>query len=199
MEVSDDLLEAMGHPSVCPHLHLPLQSGDDDVLHRMGRRYTAEEFLDVVRRARDKLQSPSITTDVMVGFPGETDEEFNNTLQFCREVGFSRIHVFKYSPRKGTPAAEMKGQVHSRVANERSLELRRLADEMSARWAGRFVGEHVRVLLEEDAGDGAFAGYTDRYVRVLVDSGGCREGEMRNVLVEGVEGGGLRGTVLRSD
>jgi hypothetical protein len=70
---------------------------------------------------------------------------------------------------------------------------------MSARWAGRFVGEHVRVLLEEDAGDGAFAGYTDRYVRVLVDSGGCREGEMRNVLVEGVEGGGLRGTVLRSD
>lgn len=167
-EVTQRLLSAMQHPVVCPHLHLPLQSGDDAVLERMGRRYSRGEFRYHVQRTRDQLEAPAITTDVMVGFPGETDEEFQNTLDFCREMRFSRMHVFKYSPRSGTPAAEMDGKVHSKVAGERSRVLRDLGDTMAEEWAGRFVDQPVRVLLEEKVKDGLLRGYTDRYVEARV-------------------------------
>ncbi len=167
-EVTQRLLSAMQHPVVCPHLHLPLQSGDDAVLERMGRRYSRGEFRHYVQCTRDQLDAPAITTDVMVGFPGETDDEFQNTLDFCREMQFSRMHVFKYSPRSGTPAAEMDDQVHSKVAGERSRLLRELAGEMAEEWAQQFVGRKVRVLLEEQVDDNLVRGYTDRYVETQV-------------------------------
>ena len=112
-EVDEPLLDAMQHPAVCPHLHLPLQSGDADVLRRMNRRYTPEEFLSVVEHARERLDRPAITTDVMVGFPGETEGEFAHTLELCRRANFSRTHVFPFSPRPGPAAAEMLGRVPS--------------------------------------------------------------------------------------
>ncbi len=147
-EVDDALLDAMGHPAVCAHLHLPLQSGDAAVLRRMRRRYTPEEFLGVVEHARRRLDRPAITTDVMVGFPGETDAEFESTLEVCRRARFSRMHVFPFSPRPGTPAAEMPGRVPSKVVSERSARLRELARRMAADWASGFVGTTVRVLFE---------------------------------------------------
>ena len=196
-EVSDELLRAMTDPVVCPHLHLPLQSGDDRVLERMGRRYTTLDFRHYVRRAREILSEPAITTDVLVGFPGESDEEFENTLGFCGEMKFSRMHVFKFSPREGTPAAEMDGQVHSRVAKKRSARLRKLGGRLARDWAEQFVGQTVRVLLEETTGEGKLCGYTDRYVRVLTEG---REGDLerlRCVKVESSRDGVIHGAIER--
>ncbi len=167
LEVDDELLDAMRHPAVCPHLHLPLQSGDSGVLRRMRRPYTPGEFLRVVDAVRAGLEKPAITTDVMVGFPGETDEAFGRTVELVQRVGFSRLHVFPFSPRPGTPAADMDGRVSSDVAKERSRRLRELGRELAAGWARSFIGRTVRVLFERRE-KGRLAGYTDRYVRFSV-------------------------------
>ena len=166
-EVDDALLAAMQHPAVCPHLHLPLQSGDDQVLRRMKRGYTAAQFLETVEKARAVLDNPAVTTDVMVGFPGETDEQSENTIGLCQRAAFSRMHVFPFSPRPGTAAASMPEQVERRVVKERCLRLGRLAAELARRWAASFVGRQVRVLFERERG-GCLTGYTDRYVRLAV-------------------------------
>ena len=123
-EVGEELLEAMQAPTVCPHLHLPLQSGDDTVLCRMERGYTAERFMYTVRLARSMLNRPAITTDVMAGFPGETEEMFENTVEVCEQARFSRMHVFPFSARAGTKAAEMDGQLHSKTKKKRCRRLR---------------------------------------------------------------------------
>jgi len=170
-EVSDELLAAMAHPAVCAHLHLPLQSGDADVLRRMGRGYRPSGFLRVVARARAALDRPAITTDVIVGFPGEGDAAFESTLEFCRAARFSRSHVFPFSPRPGTPAAGMPDRPPPHVVRERSRALRSLANEMAADWAEGFVGSRVRVLLERHGPNGRLTGYTDRYVRLTAAGG----------------------------
>ena len=170
-EVDDDLLAAMAHPTVCAHLHVPLQSGDADVLRRMRRRYTPEQFERAVALARERLDRPAVTTDVMVGFPGETETEFAHTLALCERVRFSRLHVFPFSPRPGTPAAEMADRVPAEVVAERSRCLRELGDRMAAEWARGLIGRTVRVLFERRADDGRLTGYTDRYVPVRADEG----------------------------
>ena len=163
-EVDEPLLDAMQHPAVCPHLHLPLQSGDAQVLVRMGRPYTPARFLAVVERARERLDRPAITTDVMVGFPGETDEQFEHTLELCRGARFSRIHVFPFSPRPGTAAAGMAGRLPAKLVAERSARLRELARQMASDWAQTFVGATVPVLFDRCTPSGRLRGYTDRYV-----------------------------------
>ncbi|GAG31530.1 unnamed protein product, partial [marine sediment metagenome] len=165
-EVDEELLEAMCHPGVCPHLHIPLQSGDPAVLRRMNRRYTPGKFLRAVELARSRLNRPAVTTDVMVGFPGETDEQFRNTAALCRAARFSRIHVFPFSPRPGTAAAGMSGHLPPDVVRERSRRLRELGRALAAEWAESFVGSHVRVLFERCTRAGSLVGYTDRYVRL---------------------------------
>ncbi|MFW5915476.1 MAG: tRNA (N(6)-L-threonylcarbamoyladenosine(37)-C(2))-methylthiotransferase MtaB [Planctomycetota bacterium] len=195
LEVTPRLLEAMQHPTVCPHLHLPLQSGNDAVLERMGRRYSSAEFARAVHHARDALDKPAITTDLMVGYPRETEDEFAETMAFCRKMNFSRMHVFKFSPRKGTPAAEMDGQVHSRIAKKRSKKLRALGDTLARRWAESFVHNSVRVLLEEQVGPHRLVGYTDRYVRIQVVADSRYLDEVVRVNVKGAEDGTLQGTL----
>jgi len=165
-EADETLLAAMAHPAVCAHLHLPLQSGDADVLRRMNRHYTPEEFLDSVARARRALERPAITGDVIVGFPGETDEEFECTVQVCRSAEFSRLHVFPFSLRSGTPAAGMPGRVPEGVVRSRVTQLTAVATELAARWAEGFVGRTVRVVPERCDADGMLHGYTDRYVTI---------------------------------
>ncbi len=165
-EVDEALLAAMQHPAVCPHLHLPLQSGDADVLRRMNRRYSSSEFRAAVALARQWLDRPAITTDVMVGFPGESKAQFENTLDLCKEVRFSRIHVFPFSPRAGTPAATMPGQIAPEATATRSEELRTCAERLAEEWAESFVNRTVRVLWERQDEEGELHGYTDRYVRV---------------------------------
>jgi len=165
-EADDALLAAMAQPCVCAHLHLPLQSGDADVLRRMNRRYTPREFLDSVARARRALERPAITGDVIVGFPGETDEQFAHTVEVCRSAEFSRLHVFPFSPRPGTPAAGMPRRVPDAVVRSRVAQLTALANELAERWAERFVGRMARVVPERCDEAGVLHGYTDRYVKI---------------------------------
>lgn len=160
-------------PKVCPHFHLSLQSGSDAVLRRMNRRYDTAGYLEAVMWLRKVYGNPAITTDVIVGFPGETDAEFRETEDFLSRVGFYEMHIFKYSKRKGTPAADMPGQLTEAEKAARSEQLMKLEKEMSGAFRGTFVGKEVSVLFEERVErDGAvwWVGHTPHYVKVA-----CRD------------------------
>jgi threonylcarbamoyladenosine tRNA methylthiotransferase MtaB len=168
-DVQEELLEVMrSHPRICPHLHVCLQSGSDRVLKRMRRRYTVASFLRRVDLIRRKLEHPAITTDIIVGFPGETESDFQQTLKVGEEVGFSRVHIFPFSPRRGTPAAQMADQVLPEVVRDRRARLA----EAEARWAERYgrslEGRALEVLLERPVdGQAHWArGTACRYVEV---------------------------------
>jgi len=184
-EVSDPLIMLMAsEPRFCPHLHLPLQSGDDEVLRAMRRRYNSRQYLTACDRVAERVAEPSFTADVIVGFPGETDERFENTLDVCRRVGFSRIHIFPYSRRRGTDAAGM-ADLPSRVKKERLHRLEKLAAELTDRYLRRFLGREVEVLLEDDGG------YTERYLKARVDGA---PNTIVRARVERVEHGEIHGT-----
>lgn len=155
-------------PKVCPHFHVPLQSGNDGVLRRMNRRYTSGEFLAKVERLRGRVERVSVTTDVIVGFPGETEEAFGATVSVCRASGFSKVHVFPYSDRAGTPAARMGGKVDRRKQRERCRTLAGVERELGIAYRRPFVGEVVRPLVEgrRDRATGLLVGLTERYLRV---------------------------------
>lgn len=149
-EARDDLARAMVGSRVVPHLHLCLQSGSDRILTRMKRRYSQKGFLDRCDRLRRVLDQPAFTTDVIIGFPGETDDDFTQTCRVVEEVGFSRIHVFSYSPRPGTPAAEWQEHVASAVVSERRERLRELERQHAQRYFRSLVGRKLDVLVEGD-------------------------------------------------
>lgn len=194
-EITPDLIEVMlEHPSICRHLHIPLQSGDDLVLRRMNRKYDATEFLQLVRWLRNQLPGIAITTDVMVGFPGETEEQFQRTMVLVEKSAFSRIHVFKYSPRSGTPAADFPKQVPPAVKEERSKRLIALGHSLAIAFRRQFIGKTVDVLFEETAGKGKLAGLTEHYVRVTAHASEDFLGEITAVAVRGEQGEGLFGT-----
>jgi len=177
-EVGDELpaLMAAHGDRLCPHLHVPLQSGDDAVLRAMRRPYRAAEFLDRVSRIRQTLPQVALTTDVIVGFPGESEAAFENSCRLCREAGFSRLHVFPYSPRSGTPAATMADHVPSSVRRRRSDALRRLGHRLACEFARGLVGRTVTVLVEtvgrDEAGRPAAEGFDEHYVRTRVTPSG---------------------------
>jgi threonylcarbamoyladenosine tRNA methylthiotransferase MtaB len=151
-EVRDDLVRALlGVPRIVPHLHLCLQSGSDRILERMKRRYRAAGFLERCRRLRRSLDQPAFTTDVIVGFPGETDADFDATCAVVREVGFSRIHVFSYSRRSGTPAAEYPEQVPPAVIADRRRRLRAIERELARTYHRSLIGRRLEVLVEGEA------------------------------------------------
>jgi threonylcarbamoyladenosine tRNA methylthiotransferase MtaB len=159
---------------LCPHFHLSLQSGCDSVLKRMNRHYTAKEYMDSVALLRKVFDRPAITTDVIVGFPGETKEEFEECRKFVEEIGFYEMHVFKYSPRKGTVAAGMPDQLTDRQKSERSDVLIDLTERDSVCYREAFIGQELSVLWEdEETIDGRkyMIGHTDRYVRVAAPEG----------------------------
>lgn len=170
MEVSDQLLALTQRDPdrLCPHLHIPLQSGDDEVLRRMNRPYTSRDFLAVVKRIREALPHPAVTTDVLVGFPGETDEAFARTLRVCRYAAFSRIHVFPFSARPGTRAAEMTDQVPREIIRARRQTASALGEELAAAYRDSLLGRTARVVLETIHPDGSAEGLPERYVRVHV-------------------------------
>jgi threonylcarbamoyladenosine tRNA methylthiotransferase MtaB len=182
LDLTDRLLETLAAlPSVCPHLHVPLQSGSDAVLERMARRYTSDEYDQAIARARAALPSLAITTDVIAGFPGETDEEAAASLGFCRRLGFAKLHVFRYSERAGSPAASMPGRVEPKVRADRAAALRALDSELQRRFAGAHKDEVVEVLVEQveapargtRAEPGAVATGTSRdYLKVAVETEG---------------------------
>lgn len=165
--------------SVCPHFHLSLQSGCDETLRRMNRHYTTGEYLEKVEILRKYFDRPAITTDVIVGFPGETEAEFAATEAFLEKVHFYEMHIFKYSKRQGTRAAEMEAQVASRVKNERSGRLMQLERRMSREYRKAFAGEKEEVLYEEAKilnGEVYQIGHTVRYIKI----GRKAQGEFKN-------------------
>lgn len=175
-DVTDRLLDIMGsEPAVCPHLHVPLQSGDDEVLRHMNRRYTSAEFEAVVARARARVPDLAVTSDVIVGFPGEDEVAFEATMALCRRVGFSRLHVFQYSRRRGTVAAGLAGQVPRAEKQRRSERLIALGRELALKFHRGLLGQTVRVLIEKSGG-AVCEGLTGNYVRVVAGRGVEAEG-----------------------
>ena len=165
--ITREFVEALADcGKICPHFHLSLQSGCDSVLKRMNRHYTTEEYLNKCQLLREGFEQPAITTDVIVGFPGETEEEFAATQAFVEQVHFYEMHVFPYSRRQGTVADRMPDQVPESVKKERSHQMLTLAERMSQEYRDRFVGREVSVLLEEPGEDGYMVGYTKEYIRV---------------------------------
>ncbi len=179
-------------PNLCPHFHLSLQSGCDTTLKRMNRKYDTARFLESVELLRGHFDRPAITTDLIVGFPGESEEEFAQTLAFLRRCAFSAMHIFPYSKRPGTPAASMPDQVPNAVKEARAKEAAELAAGMERHYLEQW--NRVEVLFEEEK-DGLWWGHTTRYCRVGVRSADNLHNRLRQVEVTGVEGSALLGTL----
>jgi len=183
--VTEEFASALSQmPKVCPHFHLSLQSGCDATLKRMNRRYTAEEYETGCQLLRKYFKHPAITTDVIVGFPGESDEEFEITKQFLKKIHFYEMHIFKYSKRKGTRAAVMQDQVAEQIKTGRSAELISLGNEMSDEFRMYYTGKIKDVLFEEKVeinGKSYYTGYTKEYVKVAKES----EETLENQIIEG--------------
>jgi len=197
--IDRDFMEIMTKsPKICDYFHLSLQSGSDTVLERMNRKYTTEEYREKVRLIREYLPDAGITTDIIVGFPGETEQEFQETVRFVEEIGFSRIHVFKYSPRKGTPAATMDNQVHGEVKNIRSGLLIALGDRLSEEFNGKYIENTKDVLYEERTKRdlNVYEGYTSNYIRVRTPSQYDIIGEIRNTRLKAAKGSFIEGTLI---
>lgn len=159
---------------MCDHFHLSLQSGCDETLKRMNRKYTAETFEKEVNLLRKTFPDVALTTDVIVGFPGETEEEFNETYKYLSKIRFTKLHVFKYSPRKGTVAAKMKNQIDSTVKEKRSHKLIELSNECEIEFLDRYVGKELKVLFEKQDGE-YIKGHTTNYLVVK-----AKETELEN-------------------
>ena len=173
--------------TLCPHFHLSLQSGCDETLRRMNRKYTAAEFAEKVRLLRGAFDRPALTTDVIVGFPGETEEEFAATVAFLEEIRFAQTHVFRYSRRKGTVADRMPDQIPEPVKAERSAVLLDLNRKNRLAYAKQFIGERREVLLEtaEEGADGpVWTGYTPEYLRLRVSASDGMPGQYVSVTVK---------------
>ncbi|QOR65584.1 tRNA (N(6)-L-threonylcarbamoyladenosine(37)-C(2))-methylthiotransferase MtaB [Cytobacillus suaedae] len=170
-QITDEVIEVLDKSDkVVRHLHIPLQSGSDTVLKRMRRKYTMEHFADRLTRLKEALPGLAITSDVIVGFPGETEDEFMETYNFIKEHKFSELHVFPYSKRTGTPAARMDDQVDEEIKNERVHRLIALSDQLAKEYASQFENEVLEVIPEEDfkeeGSTGLYMGYTDNYLKV---------------------------------
>ncbi|MCX7682008.1 MAG: tRNA (N(6)-L-threonylcarbamoyladenosine(37)-C(2))-methylthiotransferase MtaB [Anaerolineae bacterium] len=183
-------------PRLCRHLHLPLQSGCDELLQRMGRRLTTREYARLVATARATIPELAITTDIIVGFPGEDEAAFRASYEFVAEMAFARLHVFPYSPRPGTPAAVMPGQVERCVMATRAEEFRALGMRLALQFRQQFVGRTLEVLWEHRRADGLWSGLTDNYLRVLTASGRALHNLITAVRLTGVQDGHLTGEVV---
>ena len=180
-----------GRGKLCRHLHLPLQSGSDSVLRRMGRPYDADTYATLVTDLHARQPGLAVGADVIVGFPGETDAEFEATRRFLEALPLAYLHVFTFSPRTGTPAATMPDQVHGRVKKERNHVLRSLSDRKRAAFAATQVGERLEVVTETGE-SGERHGLSDNYLQVTLPVGESPEQNLRAVRIVGVEGACLQ-------
>ena len=182
-------------PNLCPHFHLSMQSGCDTVLARMNRKYDSNRYYESVKFLHEVYDQPAVTTDLIVGFPGETEEEFQQTLDFIQKCAFSAMHIFPYSKRPGTPAAKLPGQVLNAVKEERAHRAAQIARTMQDAYLDRWVGETVPVLFEEER-DGLWRGHTTRYCEVTVQSAQPLHNQLRQVRLTGRDGGALQGVLV---
>ncbi len=170
-QITDEVIEVLDQSEkIVRHLHMPLQAGSDSVLKRMRRKYSTEYYKQKVEKIRKALPGLAITSDVIVGFPGETEEEFMETYNFIRDLGYSELHVFPYSQRTGTPAARMENQVDDETKNDRVHRLIELSNQLAKEYASNYEGEVLEVIPEEhskeEPNSNIIVGYTDNYLRV---------------------------------
>lgn len=192
-DLSDDVLGLWRDGRLCRHFHLSLQSGSRTVLERMRRDYDLSEFVAALDRIRSAVSGAAITTDVIVGFPGETEQEFSESVSFCDAAGFARMHVFPYSRRPGTPAAGMPGQVPHVIVHKRAAVMEQVGRQSRAAYAKSWLGRVVRVLWEEEMvpGQGVYAGYTDTYIPVLCRSNSPLQNVIEDVTLDRLEADGV--------
>ena len=199
VELSDDLINLIkDEPRVCRHLHLPIQSGSDAVLRRMNRHYRLPEYKKLISELREKIPGLALTTDLIVGFPGETEENFMETLETLRELRFSAIHVFPYSQRTGTPAAVFPNQVPGDIKKDRVHRVQELEKEISKEYRKTFLQKTVHVLVEEEK-NGYFEGLSDEYIRVSITDKNVEKGRLYSVYVENLTEDGLIGRVQEEE
>lgn len=181
-------------PKLCRHFHISLQSGCTETLKRMNRHYTAEKYLDYLEKIRNIIPDVNFTTDVMTGFPGETEEEFAKSIETVKKAGFGSIHVFPYSIRPGTPAAEMKNQIDGNVKHKRAEQMIMLGEQLQKEKLKSYVGKTVEVLFETEIENNMWEGFTNNYLRVIAE-GENLCGEIKNVKITGVSGDALAGII----
>lgn len=185
--VTEEFAQTMASlPKVCQHFHLSLQSGCDHTLQEMNRKYTTEKYRQAAALLRKYLPNVALTTDIIVGFPGESAEDYEQSYAFAKEMAFSKIHVFPYSPKKGTPAAERKDQLPSAVKTERSQKLLKLSDEMSANFMQKQVGNVVEVLFEKKLESGLYEGHTSNYIKVHCNAENDLENKIAKVKITSI-------------
>ncbi len=199
IHVKDSLLEALAtEPKVCPHLHVPMQSGDDAVLEAMGRHYDAGEYLDAIQTLRRAVPRVNVTTDVIVGFPTETDEAFQRTLDAVDEAGITKVHTFSYSPRPGTVAEQLGDRIPPQEKKRRSQTLRGLSEVRSRHHRTGKLGTEQRVLIDKTA-DTQCSGYTDDYTRCYLPAGAAVRGQLVDARFDELHADGIRcGAILRA-
>ncbi len=171
-EMTSDLIDLAAHTKkVCPHFHIPLQSGDDFILKRMNRKYTASQYLEILDNIRSRIDLPSFTTDVIIGFPGEKDIHFENTVNLCKKAGFSRMHIFPFSAREGTPAAKMSDHCQPQIIKQRKKILEATASIFAFNYKKNFLNRRVDILVEaqRDHKTSKLCGYSEHYIKVLFD------------------------------
>jgi len=183
-QITDEIISLIVNEKVIvDHLHIPIQSGCDTVLKRMNRKYSTADYLKKVKDIKSVLPNLAFTTDVIVGFPQETEKEFMETYNFIKEVGFSQLHVFPYSPRKNTPAAKMTGQVQDAIKTQRVHRLLELSKQLHEEYALRFIGKEVEVIFEEVSKDGFLVGHASNYLKVKTKATPDYIGEITKVVI----------------
>ena len=203
-------------PKCCPHFHVSLQSGCDSTLGRMNRKYSTLEYSNAVARLRAKVKDVALTTDIIVGFPGETDSDFEESLEFVRQIGFAAVHVFPFSPRKGTVAAKMSDQIAPEIKARRSERMIALATELSRTFHEHMLGREWDVLIEEKDADGRYIGHTGNFTKCAcvraqeicgapqtlaagISHGEGVIGEIVRVKAVGIEGDKIVGNLVEDD
>ena len=198
-EITHDLIDLVVHTKkICPHFHIPLQSGDDFILKRMNRKYTSSQYLEILDSIRSKIDSPSFTTDVMVGFPGEKDVHFENTINLCKKAGFSRMHIFPFSAREGTPAAKMPDHCPPQIIKQRKIMLEAAASSLALAYKKQFLNIRAEVLveIEREPKTNKLCGYSERYIKVLFDGPDTVKNTIVSVRIEDITPSLVMGTLL---
>ena len=195
-DIDESFFELWRDSRLCRQIHLPLQAGCNATLRRMGRPITTEGFAHLVEAARAAIPDVAVTTDVLVGFPGEDEDAFHESYQSVERIGFAKLHVFPYSPRPGTPAVKMPHQVPRQVRDERARRMRQLGALQRRRFQDRFLGQELEVLWERQARDGRWTGWTDNYIRVIAPAEADLYGRVTRTRLLTLEEDHLKGEVL---
>jgi len=165
---------------ICPFLHVPLQSGSNDILNKMGRKYKTQDFFDFIEYARTSIPGVHLGTDIISGFPGETDELFEETCSFLKKANFANIHSFRFSPREGTPAASFENQIPHRIIKNRAAIIQKIADESKILFIKSQIGQNLTMLIEKIEDNGSFRGWTENYIKVIIQHENLEIGTFHN-------------------